>query len=308
MAMQPLIQIQQGMAEVGRIRLGEKSEKGAPKKLATFRLTSSNKRALDAAAKLYGGTVREWKDAPSAGQYELLTQATELNVIIPPVPRLCSQFYEMWAAGGCTRRCDGETEMISGEPCKCDPEADAKNRCKITTRISVMLPELPGVGLWRLESHGWNAARTLPGTVALFARTGKFIPAVLRADQRTEKKNNQTRKFIVPVIDFPDFTLGKMIEHEPTLLLGGPAPQDRGARVERPALPDAPDLPDENPDWEGSPARSDQFRKIMGAMESVAAPGLGAWAVKMGTAIDRLPENERQIVKEEIARRSGLPF
>lgn len=253
MAMQPLIQIQQGMAEVGRIRLGDTvtTEKGGsrPRKLATFRLTGTNRAALEAAAAIYGGTVTEWPGAPTEGQYQVTTDAAEIRVAIPPMPRLCSQFYEMWASGGCTRRCDGETEMLSGEPCKCSPEDDPKDRCKITTRVSVMLPELPGIGLWRLESHGWNAAKTLPGTVALFARTGKFVPAVLRAEPRVEKKDGKTRKFVVPVIDFPQFTLAQMAEHEPSLLLGGEAPRPRGERVERPALPEPVDTPEENPRW-----------------------------------------------------------
>lgn len=314
MAMQPLIQIQQGMAEVGRIRLGDKAPgNGAPRKLTTFRLTSANKRALDAAAVLYGGTVRPWADAPSEGQYELITTSTEIKVAIPPVPRLCSQFYETWAAGGCTRRCDGETEMISGEPCKCDPDDDPKKRCKLTTRVSVMLPELPGVGLWRLESHGWNAARTLPGTVALFARTGKFVPAVLRAEQRTEKKDNQTRKFVVPVIDFPDFTMAKMIEQEPSLSLGGEAPRQVGTRTERPELPAPAELPADNPSWDGNelpPVGTDTespgspaFQMLMDRLGVVAVSGVTKWKSSNNADIMRLPESERVRVFDEINRK-----
>src|SRR3990172_7696614 len=37
--------------------------------------------------------------------------------------------------------------------------------CKITTLLNVMLPRIPGLGVWRLESHGWNAATVLPGTL-----------------------------------------------------------------------------------------------------------------------------------------------
>lgn len=308
MAMQPLIQIQQTMAEIGRIRIGEKSEKGAPRKLTTFRLTSASKSALDAAEKLYGGTVRPWVGAPNEGTFELLTTVSELPVAIPPIPTLCSQYYEMWAAGGCTRRCDGETELLSGDSCQCDPDDDPKNRCKITTRVSVMLPQLPGLGLWRLESHGWNAAKTLPGTLRLLAGSGKFIPASIRLEQRTEKKDNQTRKFVVPVIDLPTMTMGAFIEGSGALMLGGPALEERAKRVDRPALPDATDLPNENPDWNGGEKRSEQFLKIMGALEATPGPQVHTFKKKMDTAIGKLPEHERQLVFEKINERADLPF
>ena len=39
----PIIDLQRRLQEAGRIRLGDKSPKGAPRKLETFRLTSSDK-------------------------------------------------------------------------------------------------------------------------------------------------------------------------------------------------------------------------------------------------------------------------
>ena len=310
MPMQPLIEIQQGMAEVGRIRLGDKAPgNGAPRKLTTFRLTSANKLALDTAAALYGGTVRKWDGAPSEGQYELITTSTEIRVVIPPVPRLCSQFYETWSAGGCTRRCDGITEMISGDPCQCDPDDDPKTRCKLTTRVSVMLPELQSFGLWRLESHGWNAAKTLPGTVQLFAGTGKFIPAVLRAEQRTEKKNGQTRKFVVPVIDFPQFTLDKMLAAQPGLLIGH-EPHE-GRKVDRPELPAPTELPESNPSWKGDPslpppvdgAAPEYSKKCQSILDSLAplkGEQVATFAHNMDKTIKTLSPEEQRVVNAQI--------
>ena len=65
--------------ELGRIRLGDKSPKGLPTKIETWRLTSANKAALEAAAAIYGGTVEAWTDAPDEGYFELLTESTALH-------------------------------------------------------------------------------------------------------------------------------------------------------------------------------------------------------------------------------------
>ncbi len=245
------IGVQRRMMELGRIRLGQKGPKGEPKKLSKFRLTSASKVLLEAAAGLYGGTVREWKDAPDEGYFELLTTSDTLDIILPPVfsdrdgspTAPYSQVYELWSGGGCQRRCDGETELLSGKPCQCDAD---DRKCKITTRVSVILPNVPGLGVWRLESHGWNAASLLPGTLDLLimaASEQKFIPAVLRLEQRTSKKGGTTRKFVVPVIDLPQLRMGELAgviaDAAGLPAINAPA----SSRLPRPALPAAPALP-----------------------------------------------------------------
>lgn len=96
--------------EIGRIRMGEKGPKGAPVSLKTFRLTSSDRAVLEAAAKLYGGKVTSWDDAPDAGMWQLTTAAAELDILIPRALRSLSQKWELWQGGTCERRCDGRTE------------------------------------------------------------------------------------------------------------------------------------------------------------------------------------------------------
>jgi len=309
--MSPLIDIQRRLVELGRIRLGEKGPKGEPKKLGTFRLTSASKPLLEAAAVIYGGKVAVWADAPNEGTYQLSTTVSELECVIPPIPSLCSQYYEMWAAGGCKRRCDGETELLSGGPCLCDKEArqaKEKGTCSVTTRISVMLPRLPGLGLWRLESHGWNAATTLPGTIEMLAGTGKFIPAVLRAEQRTEKKDGQTRKFVVPVIDIPQLTFGALLESTgQSLLLGGSAPTPANAKVARPSLPEPAELPDENPDWKAN-GGSAPFKQLMGDLETVGQKQIAAWETKWAAVVAKLSGDELSRVKARIEEIRDFPF
>lgn len=192
--MSPLIDIQRRMAEVGRIRAGDKTDAGHPRKLANWRLTSKDKTRLEHAQEMWGGKLDEWDD-----QWQLYTETAVLPImLIPGHPP--TSWYELWSKGGCQRRCDGHHELISDSACLCDDERE----CKPTTRLSVLLPDIPGIGSWMLSSTGWNAAAELAGSADLLSRAavqGILIPARLRLEQRTSVKAGQTRKFAVPVID-----------------------------------------------------------------------------------------------------------
>jgi hypothetical protein len=212
-----IIDLQHRQRELGRIRMGERGAKGQPVRLDKFRLTSPARHLLEAAAALWGGEVREWTDAPTPGQYELYTQTDTLPIVIPPGREPVSSFYETWSAGGCTHRCDGMTNVISDSPCSCDPD---KRSCKATTRVNVMLPDLPDIGVWRLESHGINAAMELPGTISVIlmaSDAGKFLPGRLRIEQRMAKKDGRTNRFSVPVIDLDVTSRALMAGEQPAL-------------------------------------------------------------------------------------------
>ena len=219
-----LADIPQRTPELGRIRLGEKGDRGQPVKLRTFRLTSHSKALLEAAAKLYGGTVRAWDGAPDEGMWQVTTAASELDVLIPGAAGAVSQTYEEWKGGTCMRRCDGTTVRTPAaeEPCICKrleiPGPDDAH-CEIVTRFRVILPRVPGLGVWMLTTSGWMAATTLPSTLSLLARmtSGEWIPAVLRAEQRSKKARQPdgkvlTHRFVVPVLDLPGATIGQLVE------------------------------------------------------------------------------------------------
>ena len=209
-----IINIQRRLAETGRIRIGQQvpsGDKKRPAKLETFRLTSGSEKSLRAVAAKYVGQVHKWEEGPTSNQWDLFTTSSTLDVLIPPEAMSFSQFYELWSGGGCQRRCDGEFQVPSEEPCVCDPE---NRECKPHTRLSVMLADLPGAGLWRLDTQGWNAATELGGAFELADLIAKgsgraIVPGVLRLDQREVKRPDPrdsaktvTRKFAVPVIDF----------------------------------------------------------------------------------------------------------
>lgn len=198
----PIKDLQTRSRELGRIRLGSKNaDRGFPQKLSKFRLTSPSKRLLDKAADLYGGEVREWTPSGGAAQWELYTASDRLPIIVPP--QAVSQWYETWSGGGCIHRCDGETDYITGEAC--DPDSREHRESKPTTRLKVILRDVEGVGVWRLESKGWNTAVELPDVVAFLSTTGGYIEAFLGLEERVVKRieNGQpkTNRFMVPIIE-----------------------------------------------------------------------------------------------------------
>lgn len=218
-----IIDLQRRLAEIGRIRIGQQvtsaNGKSRPAKLDTFRLTSADRNRIQQAAQLYGGAVSKWA-APAGQQYEVITTADALPVIVPPADMAFSQNYELWAAGGCQRRCDGVTEDITEGPCLCDPDA---RDCNIHSRLSVMLRDLPGLGVWRIDTQGYYAAVELQGAVEIIrvaAGRGQMLPATLRLEQRmTKRAGETTKRYAVPVLD---------IEVSPGQLIAGAAAFDAG--------------------------------------------------------------------------------
>lgn len=199
-----IVDLQRRIAEVGRIRTGQKVEGSRgpkPSKLETFRLSSADKTRIIDAAAMFGGQVVPWQ-APSGAQWEVITDATAIDVIVPPAAMAFSQSYELWSGGGCERRCDGVTEQISDGPCVCDPEA---RECKIRSRLSVMISGLRGLGVWRLDTESYYAAVELGAAVEVIgaaAAVGALLPARLRLEQRSVRRPGEpVKRFAVPVLD-----------------------------------------------------------------------------------------------------------
>lgn len=220
----PLLDIQRRGQQLGRIRIGQlvqaSNGKMRPARLDTFRFTTQSKVAAEAIADLYGGDIKDWNN-----EYEVITNKAAIGVTVPPRDQVVSQWYEMWSKGGCARRCDSQTEQISGKPCLCphadDPtdlaqvEAAAKERarlaamnppqaCKAVTRINLMLPDLPGLGVFRLDTHSYYAAVEIGDAAELMQAArdkGVFLPAVLRIDHRQRVAQGRTKRFPVPVLE-----------------------------------------------------------------------------------------------------------
>jgi hypothetical protein len=63
----------------------------------------------------------------------------------------------------------------------------SRDVCKPTTRMSLMLADIPTLGTWKLESHGWNAAAELPTLAASIESAPQPIPARLEVQVREKK-------------------------------------------------------------------------------------------------------------------------
>lgn len=211
MPIKPIV-LQRRLAEVGRIRIGQvlptKNGRTRPAKLDRLRFTAASRPLIEQVAAAYGGEVAEWTPANGgAAQWEVITDVDRVPVLVPPAS--VSQYMETWSGGGCQRRCDGETELLSGGACIC--AAQDNMVCKPTTRLSVMLRDIPGLGVWRLESHGWNAAAELPDTAEFLARAGGYIGAWLYLKPQRSVKDGQTRDWMVPALEVEGVTPAQLL-------------------------------------------------------------------------------------------------
>ncbi|MGI9297848.1 MAG: hypothetical protein ACR2QC_08110 [Gammaproteobacteria bacterium] len=215
---------------LGRIRAGDRSGRNnAPKRLDHFRLTSDNKPRLEYAVKLgWGEEVIEWPDAPEGRQWQMYGTMDSLTVVVPKIAAF-SQYDELWSGAECIYRCDGTSILKTqphkdypglgevggiqeGMPCVCEQFSE---RVPTVTRVSLFLPELPGVGVWRLDTRGFYAGTELQGIVGMLeeaSRRGMYIEADLGISQRKRRSNGQTRIFPVPTLQPRELTMGQILQ------------------------------------------------------------------------------------------------
>lgn len=225
----PLLDQQRQGRELGRIRIGRQvtftkrdgTEGRRPTKLEAFRFTTHSRINAQMVADIYGGEVEPWIEKP--GQFEVMTTATELPVMIPP-GRPLTQHYELWSRGGVQRRCDS-IRQESGAPCACPAEIPARMAaaagnppaaCKPMSRLNVCLPDLADLGVWLIVSGGYHAAHELAGTADFLHRAAQadhFLPAILRLEQRSSTANGQTNHYAVPVLELTT-TLREIVSGE----------------------------------------------------------------------------------------------
>lgn len=261
----PLRDLGRRLPEAGRIRSGRKvrtrSGKEAPAALAKFRFTSKDRASIEQVADIYGGQVQPWNDSKwGAGQWEVYTDTDTVRVALPPDSLGGTPIYELWSGGGCQRRCDGvDCTLNRGagpdgtEPdivdCLCSTRGELA--CILKTRLSVILPDVRLLGVWRLETGSQNAARELPGMVdAIAAMEGRGIQrALLRLVPKKEVVKGKTKHFVVPTLGFdatPDELAAGVMQ---IAALPGPAvtppPAALGASEHRPWT----EIVEEYPPW-----------------------------------------------------------
>ncbi len=260
--------------EGGRIRIGAKKKnaqgKEFPVALTTFRITSHSKEWLDKLAALYGGNVVAWKSAPTEGQYELITDSSSLNVVIPPTELGFSQWMEYWQGGTCERRCNGLREQISDQACLCDPD---ELLCKPRTRLAVLFPELDSMALFRVETGSWSAAAEMAATVSIIEMAqsaGRMLPAFLRLEQRAKKIRRtdgvvETKKFSILALEIA----------ASKLMLNA-------ADIPAPELPETSSAPIESAESQ-EPSESSESTKAIGTVDHDDKP----WVQKLADLADK---------------------
>ena len=216
----PHLREQSEARQIGRIRMGMKAEtstgKTYPKSIDKFRLTSQDRFVIEAAAKIYGGEVKQWDKG-----WEVFVTEPEIRFCIIGDLKF-SQHMEHWQGALCTRRCNTVRETINDVPCICN--AEGQTLCKATTRVSVVLPDLPDIGYWRIDSRGFYAGTEFIGSMVMLdqvqKQTGRQITARMALEHRestTEvvgkdgKPTTEKHKFIVPVVRVSE-TFGKLLE------------------------------------------------------------------------------------------------
>ncbi|KUF18416.1 hypothetical protein [Streptomyces silvensis] len=252
----PILDLQMRMRQLGEIRIGRVVATGRvskktgkpilrPEKLDKFRFTSASREILASVAELYGGEVQPWTPANGGpSEFEVFSNVNRLPVLIPPRDAV-SQWYELYAGSQCKRRCDGRTEQKSDRPCMCDPD----NRdCAITTRVNVMLRDVPALGQWLLVSKGYHAAVTLPPAAELLAQAGGYVSGWLGMEEKTGLVNDKPTRFKVPTLDVeitPAALMEGKVTGAPAVAKGPERVAITGGRPDYAALADVADTAEE---------------------------------------------------------------
>lgn len=223
-----ILTLQRQARELGRLRTGYTTTDGGKlrtHKSDTWIITSPAEHYVAAAAAEWGGKTEAWQpQGNGASQFRVITKARSIDAILPPGDPL-SQSYELWNRGGCVRRCDGQIELRSDNPCLCRAQfgddfhrQKAGTVCKPTTRLNVILPSMPDIGVWRMETHGYWAANEIAAHIDLIraATAGQSaVPIRLRIEPRTKVEDGKTSQYQVVIVELRG---GIKAGH----LLGGP--------------------------------------------------------------------------------------
>jgi hypothetical protein len=246
----PIHEISRRLPQAGRIRLGKPPAKGSknPTALSKFRFSSPSRELLVKVAELYGGEVKAWTEPKTNDRFEVYSDASEIRVVLAPDPFHAA--YELWKGAVNVRRCDGLTCVVT-VPGQDGPEQIERDclcaergmlECAPTLRLNVILPEVRGLGVWRLDTKSKNALHEMPAVVeGLQTLDGgrSMVEAVLRIEQRHDvietRKGKQRRNFVVPVLDFAA-SLDEMIAGQHRVSIGsGPTFPESTAGVVPPS-------------------------------------------------------------------------
>lgn len=194
-----ILKIQQNHAELFRIRLGKKNGNNPERLKGEIRITSPNRKVVEAFAAVYGGRPKRWPDGPGGGQHEVYLPTNRLPITFIGKNPL-RQHMELWGGTVCKRRCDSVT-MSDGKPCECGVDVEIRDReCKPVSQLKVACPDVPVAGIGVLTTRSEIAAGELDGLMSIISgalAAGQRIDATLRVDQMATPGH----QFAVPRIE-----------------------------------------------------------------------------------------------------------
>jgi Recombination directionality factor-like len=210
---------------VGRIRAGDKDDKGRPHRLDGFRFTSPSPKRAAEIAELYNGS----QPRPWCQEWEVYTKLREITIALPPGRLVIDQAFMRWSGGGPTMVCDGiSTTQPQHGPCQCPQPADPDDEesvwqaikerrrlaglktpqgCYPYTWINVALVDIGDFGVWRLLSKSENAAAEIIAKAQLLERAraaGQYLAATLALEYREARVDGVLRQYNVPVLRIDD--------------------------------------------------------------------------------------------------------
>ena len=202
--------------------------------------------------------------------------------------------------------------------------------CSLKTRMNFILPDLPDVGVWRLDTGSIRATGSILGKLRLMelARDqGVYLPAWVWIDHQVEVHNGQTSRFPVIVVElmatFREVATGQLAERgwagqlppapgEMRLAITAPQPAVAPAST---ATPDPATAEPGTPAWENLKAQ-DKAQRIadLAAAATARADVTSLWdqAEADGLADDHICVDRAEDVWEELrlnlqARWRSLP-
>lgn len=205
-----LIDRQRRLARIGEIRVGdEKPEKGPGRPRTTFRFTSRFKHLLEKIQAEHGGTISQW-----SGQWQLLSECStlpalfSLNRLMDGDRESLRQSFEFRDkdSGKLLRVCDGQScKTWSGKDrcfveCLCAKEGE--QRCKVHSRVLVMLPCVPDFGCWELKTGSQVFDSEANAFVANMESLGiaGIVPVVLTLTKRHKETAPGQKSGSFPVV------------------------------------------------------------------------------------------------------------
>lgn len=254
------------LPQAGRIRTGGKVKarngKERPAALDHFRFTTGERSLLVPLAEHYGGIIQPWNAPGSGDKWMVDTETTRIDVQVH-VAGSVSLAYELWDPH-LTRRCNGNTcEVLVGTPddfeiqqvdCICARKGLLE--CAKLLRLSVLLPGMPTLGMWRWDTKSDNAITEILGFMKYMEEwAGNGLH---ECTMRLEERRQPGKKFKVVVLDY-EGGLGSLLAGESRLVqLPATTGLTSAGELEAGAPPVTVDAPTE-PASTGGAGEADQY-------------------------------------------------